>query len=167
MGALRSSLVVFERPSTRIRLCLCMTTRQIVPRRFSMRRSSLCLIGALLSLSCLPAYSPSPRFVAAQSPAEPLRPTAATPRDQSRLEVIEIFDAKYAGDTPGCVAVQKVTSPPRISLGDAVHRDGVTVGHLTAAAWNDETHVLRIEFDPSTGARTRISDVITLPTGAN
>jgi len=71
----------------------------------------------------------------------------------SRLsfEVIESFDAKYLGDTPGHIgrvgglAARK----PKVALGDPVYRGEERVGTVTGLAWNRANGSLDIEFDPA------------------
>jgi hypothetical protein len=71
----------------------------------------------------------------------------------SRLsfEVIESFDAKYLGDTPGHMGrvgglgVRK----PKVALGDPVYRGEERVGTVTGLVWNRANGSLGVEFDPA------------------
>ena len=71
----------------------------------------------------------------------------------SRLsfEVIESFDAKYLGDTPGHMGrvgglgVRK----PKVALGDPVYRGEERVDTVTGLVWNRANGSLDVEFDPA------------------
>lgn len=78
--------------------------------------------------------------------------------------VIESFDAKYLGDTPGHrgrnggLGEQR----PHIALGDPIHRGDKIVGQVTSIAWDRVRSSLEIEFDPAPLARISVGDEVWL-----
>lgn len=67
------------------------------------------------------------------------------------FEVIESFDAKYLGDTPGHVGRVGGLGMrrPKVALGDPVYRGEEIVGTVTGLLWNRSNGSLDIEFDPA------------------
>lgn len=79
--------------------------------------------------------------------------SGAQEESASRLsfEVIESFDAKYLGDTPGHMGRVGglAARRPRVALGDPVYRGEEIVGTVTGLVWNRANGSLDIEFDPA------------------
>ncbi len=84
----------------------------------------------------------------------------------SRLEfeVVQSFDAKYEGDTPGHMgrAGGLASRKPHVALGDAVFRGDQKVGTVTGLTWNRTNGSLDIEFDPADKARVAVGDAVWL-----
>ncbi len=80
------------------------------------------------------------------------------------FEVIESFDAKYLGDTPGHVgrAGGLEGIRPRVSLGDAVYREDTKIGIVTSALWSRVQGSMTIEFDPLPLTRVSVGDHVWL-----
>lgn len=110
---------------------------------------SLCLtffVGSLCGL---------PRLTAAPEPAGP-KVTAA----RFEFEVIESFDAKYLGDTPGHHGRNGgLVARPRVYLGDPVYRGETVVGHVTSVIWDRVNGGLNVEFDPAPLQLVSVGDV--------
>ena len=93
-------------------------------------------------------------------------PTPANPPRQavpSRFEflIVESFDARYLGDTPGHLgraASGRVV--PRIALGDPVMRGNIKVGTVTHLNWNEARESLEVEFNPEYNRRIVIGDPV-------
>ena len=65
------------------------------------------------------------------------------------FQVVESFDAKYLGDTPGHVGrAGALGGRPRVALGDPVFRGEHRVGKVTGLAWDRTRDSLVVEFDP-------------------
>src|SRR6188768_1760393 len=98
----------------------------------------------------------------AQQPA----PKAVKPADPSRFEfeVIESFDAKYEGDTPGHIGKSGGLAErrPHVALGDSVFRDAEKIGVVTGLTWSRLQGSLQVEFDPVAGARVSVGDQVWL-----
>ncbi len=85
-----------------------------------------------------------------------LRPwaTSAEPprRGPSRFtfQVVQSFDAKYLGDTPGHLGRGGGLGEkrPDVALGDAVHRGNEKIGTITGLTWDRSRESLEVEFDP-------------------
>ena len=92
------------------------------------------------------------------------RAVLAKPGTRFKFEVIESFDAKYVGDTPGHLGraggVEHVR--PRVALGDAVFRDEKKVGTITSVVWTRVQGALTVEFDPAPGTRISVGDEVWL-----
>jgi hypothetical protein len=81
-----------------------------------------------------------------------------------QFEVVQSFDGKYLGDTPGHMGrTGGLTGPrPRIALGDKVYRDGEVVGVVTNLELNRGNNSLDIEFNPVDRARICVGDTVWL-----
>ena len=91
-------------------------------------------------------------------------PAAKTPdgRAANRLEfdVVESYDAKYLGDTPGHMGRAGALNDVRlkIALEDSIYRGEDVVGRVTGLHWNRTNASLDIEFDPVDHARVCVGD---------
>jgi hypothetical protein len=102
-------------------------------------------------------------FTSGQQPA----PTTAKPAaDPSRFEfeVVQSFDAKYEGDTPGHMGKSGGLADrrPHAALGDPVFRGQEKVGVITGLGWSRTHGSLEVEFDPVDKARISVGDVVWL-----
>ena len=88
----------------------------------------------------------------------------AKPGTRFKFEVIESFDAKYVGDTPGHLGraggVEHIR--PRVALGDGVFRGEKKVGMITSVLWTRVQGALTVEFDPTPGTRISVGDEVWL-----
>ena len=80
------------------------------------------------------------------------------------FEVIESFDAKYEGDTPGHIGRSGglADDRPQAALGDAVYRGEQKIGTVTALRWSRGQGSLEVEFDPEPKTRINVGDVVWL-----
>lgn len=85
--------------------------------------------------------------------------------------VVESFDAKYEGDTPGHLGRHGGLGDqvPRLALGDPVYRGegdaAAVVGRVTNLKWSRGQGSLDIEFDPTDKSRIEIGDNVWLKLG--
>lgn len=88
---------------------------------------------------------------------EPATPTNRAVDGRFHFDVVESFDAKYEGDTPGHLGRQGGLgdTAPLVALYDPVFYGDKKIGTITRAAWSRVTGSLEIEFDPE--PQTRIS----------
>lgn len=114
------------------------------------------MAGAVLALASAIGLALAARGQEAR-PAQP-----AVTKDRFEFEVIESFDAKYLGDTPGhrgrnggLESIQ-----PHVALGDYVLRDKQRVGRVTGLLWDRTKASLDVEFDPLPLQRVRVGDVV-------
>lgn len=104
-------------------------------------------------------------YLAAQDAAQPTpRPTRL---GRFEFEVVECFDAKYQGDTPGYIGRHGELGDlrPAAGLGDPIFRGDEKIGSVTRLTWSRAQGSLEIEFDPATGARIHVGDVVWLKLG--
>jgi hypothetical protein len=81
----------------------------------------------------------------APSQAQQANPTA----NRFEFPVIESFDAKYLGDTPGHSGHGKFGSGrPDVALNDPVFRGDRKIGKVTGLIWDRSKDSLTVEFDP-------------------
>lgn len=86
--------------------------------------------------------------------------------------VVESFDAKYEGDTPGHLGRHGGLGDtvPRVSLGDPIYRGkgdaAAVVGRVTNLKWSRGQGSLDIEFDPTDKTRIEIGDQVWLKLGS-
>ena len=80
------------------------------------------------------------------------------------FDVIEMFDAKYQGDSPGFTGRAGALggSRPHIALGDPVYRGEEKVGTITSAVWSRTQEGLTIEFDPEPDVRVCVGNSVWL-----
>jgi len=63
--------------------------------------------------------------------------------------ILESFDAKYLGDTPGHAGHGKLGSGrPEVALGDPVYRGDRRIGKVSGLSWDRSKDSLQVEFDP-------------------
>jgi hypothetical protein len=87
-----------------------------------------------------------------------------TATNRIEFEVVQSFDGKYLGDTPGHMGrTGGLTGPrPRIALGDRVYRGEELVGVVTSLELNRGNNSLDIEFNPVDRARVCVGDTVWL-----
>jgi hypothetical protein len=104
--------------------------------------------------------------VRSQQPAKPQ--TSPQAIGKFEFEVIESFDAKYEGDTPGHIGRSGGLGDdrPQAALGDAVYRGEQKIGAVTALRWSRGQGSLEVEFDPQPKTRINVGDVVWLKLGA-
>jgi len=95
-----------------------------------------------------------------QSPSE----KSQTATNRLEFEVVQSFDSKYLGDTPGHTGRAGGLSMrrPRIALGDPVYRGEERVGLVTHLDWNRVNGSLDVEFDPVDHARICVGESVWL-----
>jgi hypothetical protein len=78
------------------------------------------------------------------------------------FEVIESFDAKYLGDTPGHLGRGGglENSRPSVALGDHVYRGEKKIGTITSIVWSRVQSSLTVEFDPEPLTRIAVGDSV-------
>lgn len=88
----------------------------------------------------------------------------AKPGTRFEFEIVESFDAKYLGDTPGHIghAGGLGSTRPHVSLGDPIYRGDEIVGIVTLAAWSHTKGSLTIEFDPKPLMRVSVGDIVAI-----
>ncbi|MFO1041165.1 MAG: hypothetical protein U0941_05220 [Planctomycetaceae bacterium] len=100
------------------------------------------------------------------SSAQPGKPLALieVPADRARFEfdVVECFDAKYLGDTPGFTGRNGGLEGlrPSIALEDPVFRGDKPVGSVTSIVWERVRGSLTVEFDPLPGERIAVGETL-------
>lgn len=103
--------------------------------------------------------------VEAQDRSSKAPPAAVVGRFE--FEVVESFDARYSGDTPGHIGrhgeLQEVR--PMVALGDAVYRGDTIVGNVTRLEWSRVHGSLEVEFGPVKDARVCVGEVVWLKFG--
>lgn len=132
-----------------------------IPQRIAAGAGSAagCLLAAFVVLMTLRGVADD-----AEDPAAPQRqhPPHGT---RFSFEVIESFNAKYEGDTPGHIGRGGgITLHPHVALGDAVyHRIGdedKAIGVVTGATWDRLKGSLVVEFRPSIDHRIAVGDEV-------
>jgi hypothetical protein len=123
-----------------------------------MERQARWLSGIALGLAILTGWQ---LMSSAQQPATEKRNATA---DSNRLqfEVVQSFDAKYEGDTPGHVGRAGGLQNRRLraALGDSIYRGDQKVGTVTGLTWNRTNGSLDIEFDPVAETRVSVGDEV-------
>jgi hypothetical protein len=80
------------------------------------------------------------------------------------FDVVESFDAKYPGDTPGHLGkhggIEGVR--PRVSLGDPVFRGESKIGTITSVTWDRLRGSLSVEFHPEPKQRIAVGESVWL-----
>lgn len=91
-------------------------------------------------------------------------PAALADPNKFEFEVVQSFDAKYEGDTPGHVGKSGglANRRPQVALGDAVFRGKEKVGVVTGLGWSRSYGSLEVEFDPVGDVRISVGDVVWL-----
>lgn len=98
--------------------------------------------------------------------AEPVK-TTPTVNGKFEFEIIESFDSKYAGDTPGHIGRHGELGDfrPSAALGDPVFRGEQKIGTVTNLLWSRGQGSLEIEFDPEPNIRIAVGDECWLKMG--
>lgn len=83
------------------------------------------------------------------------------------FEVVESFNAKYEGDTPGHIGRGGgLTLHPHVALGDAVHHrigdEDRAIGVVTGVTWDRLRGSLTVEFRPRDDHRIAVGDEVWL-----
>ena len=98
----------------------------------------------------------------AQPPARSPELKPAKSGTRFPFDVIESFDAKYEGDTPGHTGraggLEGVR--PNVALGDPVFREDQKIGTVTSILWSRPQGSLTIEFDPEPNLRIAVGDPV-------
>lgn len=101
--------------------------------------------------------------------AQQVGKVAASPVANGRFqfEVIESFDAKYQGDSPGHIGKHGELGDfrPQAALGDPVFRGEEKIGTITNLLWSRGHGSLEVEFDPEPKVRIAVGDVVWLKMG--
>jgi hypothetical protein len=101
---------------------------------------------------------------AAQTTSPRPGPSHAARVDPSRFEfeILESYDAKYLGDTPGHMGRYGGfgQARPNVALGDPVYREDTKVGTVTGLAWDRAKGSLQVEFDPEPFQRIVVGEVV-------
>jgi len=120
-----------------------------------MQRFNL-LAGAVLGLTIALGWQ---LFSSGQQPAAEKTKDGA---NRLEFEIVNSFDGKYLGDTPGHMgrAGGLTMRRPRVALGDPVYRGDERVGLVTHLDWNRVNGSLDIEFDPVDHARVCVGDAV-------
>lgn len=93
-------------------------------------------------------------------------PTAVQPAaggSRFVFEVVESFNAKYLGDTPGHMGRNGGLGEtrPNVALGDLVYRGDKQIGQVTGLVWERAPRgSLTVEFDPVPLERIAVGDSI-------
>jgi hypothetical protein len=95
---------------------------------------------------------------------QPAADKAKDTGNRLEFEIVNSFDGKYLGDTPGHMGRAGGLSMrrPRIALGDPVYRGDERVGLVTHLDWNRVNGSLDVEFDPVDHARVCVGDAVWL-----
>ena len=66
------------------------------------------------------------------------------------FQVVESFDAKYLGDTPGHIGRGGGLGEgkPDVALGDTIYRGDEKIGTVSSLTWDRSKGSLEVEFDP-------------------
>ena len=124
--------------------------------------ATMVLVGLLLALWQVWAVK---QQAAAQQPAA--EKVKVEPKDRFKFEVIQSFNARYLGDTPGHIGKSGGLGDqrPRVALGDAVFRGEERVGTVTGLTWSRASGSLEVEFDPAEKVRICVGDEVWLDLG--
>ena len=97
---------------------------------------------------------------------QPAANPARAPADPNRFEfeVVQSFDAKYEGDTPGHIGRSGGLADrrPHVALGDPVFRGQQKIGVITGLGWSRTHGSLEVEFDPVDQMRISVGDQVWL-----
>lgn len=105
------------------------------------------------------------RVEAQPGPAVP--PAAAGGKFE--FSVVESYDARYLGDTPGHTGRHGELGElrPGVALGDPVFRGETKVGTVSGLRWSSAHGSLEIEFDPEPRARIAVGEVVWVRLGSS
>lgn len=120
-----------------------------------MRFYVIAMLGVLLLIA-------APLWLAGQQPATTAVPNPSSNRFE--FEVIQSYDARYQGDTPGHMGRSGGLENRKlhVALGDSVFQGDKQVGKVTGLGWSRVHGSLEVEFDPVAGARVCVGDVVWL-----
>ena len=128
------------------------------------RHRLLFVVGAILIPALgwqvwLVGQQPVPNAVPAPSGAK-----AAAAANRFEFEVIQSYDARYDGDTPGHMGRSGGLENRKlhVALGDPVFGGEQQIGKVTGLGWSRAHGSLEVEFDPVVGARVCVGDVVWL-----
>ena len=87
--------------------------------------------------------------------------------DRFTFDVIESFDARYDGDTPGHMGLNGGLGEvrPLVAIGDPVYRGECQVGVVTALKWGRAHGSLEVEFDAAPKVHVSVGEVVWLRLG--
>ena len=124
--------------------------------------ATMVVVGLLLAV--WQAWSVKHQAAAQQPAAEKVKVEA---KDRFKFEVVQSFNARYAGDTPGHIGKSGGLGDqrPRVALGDAVFRGEERVGTVTGLTWSRASGSLEVEFDPAEKVRICVGDEAWLDLG--
>lgn len=102
-------------------------------------------------------------MLSAQAPTAP-----KPPADRFEFEIVECYDAKYAGDTPGHIGRhgELGDTRPHAALGDPVFRGAEQVGTVTGLTWSPSAGSLEVEFDPRPDAHISVGETVWIRIGS-
>jgi hypothetical protein len=108
----------------------------------------------LVFLTIISAFGAVQLVSPAQSPKEPA--------DRFEFQIVESFDAKYLGDTPGHTGRGGGlgSSRPNVALGDPVFHGDTKIGTITNLRWDRTKDSLEVEFDPEPFQRILIGEAV-------
>ena len=94
---------------------------------------------------------------------------AAKSGDRFEFDVVESFDARYEGDTPGHMGRSGGLGEihPQVALGDTVYRGDEAVGVVTGLKWSRVQGSLDVEFDPTSKVRIAVGEIVWLKIGGS
>jgi hypothetical protein len=119
------------------------------------RRRAAILAGGVLAAFVAWVWS-----TPAQGPPAPPNP------ERFEFLVVESFDARYLGDTPGHLGRASLgRKSPRVALGDPVYRQSTRVGKVSHLNWNEANESLEVEFDPDRDQRIVLGDAVWVALG--
>jgi len=133
-----------------------------VTETITMQAHRVIYLLVLIGIAAVGGYA----SVVAQQ-VEPVKPTPKTD-GKFEFEIIESFDSKYAGDTPGHIGKHGELGDirPSVALGDPVFRGEQKIGTVTNLVWSRGHGSLEIEFDPEPNIRIAVGDLCWLKMGA-
>lgn len=102
--------------------------------------------------------------IRAQQPAETKPLPAKSDPNRFDFEVIESFDEKYEGDTPGYIGKYGGLEQkrPRVALHDPVYMGEEKVGSVTGVRWSRAFNSLEVEFTAEKDAEICVGDEVWL-----
>ena len=104
----------------------------------------------------------------AQPDRKPAEATAqlslAKPGTKFQFDIIEVFDAKYLGDSPGYLGRSGGLTGirPHVALGDPVYRGEEKIGSVTNVNWSRTQDGMTVEFDPAPMTRITVGESVWL-----
>lgn len=124
--------------------------------------SSLVLLG----IAVVGGYAIMSQQIGVAQQVDQVKP-APKVNGKFEFEVIESFDSKYAGDTPGHIGKHGELGDfrPSAALGDPVYRGDQKIGTVTNLLWSRGHGSLEIEFDPEPNVRIAVGDICWLKMG--